>query len=103
MKVGIFTVLYNDSPLEKVLQYTSSLGYEAVELACWKGSNHIDIDKVLSGGAGEIRSLTSRYSLIISALSNHLEGQLILGPHDESTDVWFKGSSKEKVEYGGSR
>jgi sugar phosphate isomerase/epimerase len=52
MKVGLFTVLYNDRPLEKVLEYISQLGYEAVELACWKGSNHIDIDRVVSGGAG---------------------------------------------------
>jgi len=103
MKVGIFTVLYNDRPLEKVLQYVSQLGYEAVELACWKGSNHIDIDKVVSGGAGEVRALIGKYGLTISALSNHLEGQLILGPHDESTDIWFKGPPEEKAKYGAAR
>ncbi|MEM0345503.1 MAG: sugar phosphate isomerase/epimerase [Thermofilaceae archaeon] len=103
MKVGIFTVLYNDRPLERVLEYVSRIGYEAVELASWRGSNHIDIDRVATGGAGEIRNLVGKYGMIISALSNHLEGQLILGPHDESTDIWCKGTAEEKVKYGVQR
>lgn len=100
MKVGIFTVLYNDLPLEKVLQYISSIGYEAVELAAWKGSNHLDVEKVISGGGSEYKSLVKKYNLTISSLSTHLEGQLILGPHDSSTDDWFKGSPEEKQMYG---
>ena len=68
MRIGIFTVLYNEEPLEKVLKYVSDLGYEAVELAAWKGSNHLDIDKVLSGGAGELRRLVDKYNMIISGL-----------------------------------
>ncbi|MEM2616779.1 MAG: TIM barrel protein, partial [Thermofilaceae archaeon] len=103
MKVGIFTVLYNDRPLERVLEYVSRIGYEAVELAGWRGSNHIDVDRVVTGGAGEIRNLVGKYGMIISALSNHLEGQLILGPHDESTDIWCKGTAEEKVKYGVQR
>jgi sugar phosphate isomerase/epimerase len=62
MGIGIFTVLYNEEPLEKVLKYVSDLGYEAVELAAWKGSNHLDIDKVLSDGAGELRRLVDKYT-----------------------------------------
>ena len=103
MKIGIFTVLYNDRDFESVLKFVSSIGYEAVELAAWRGSNHLNIDKVLSGGAGEVKSLVEKYGLMISALSNHLEGQLILGPHDESTDDWFKGTPEEKVKYGTER
>ena len=100
MKIGIFSVLYNDKPLEDVLRYVSGLGYEAVEIAAWKGSNHIDLDRVLSGGAGELRNKVEKHGMIISALSNHLEGQLVLGPLDASTDEWFKGSAEEKVKYG---
>jgi len=51
MKIGIFTVLYDDRPLDDVLKYVSGLGYEAVEIAAWKGSNHIDLDRILQGGA----------------------------------------------------
>jgi len=100
VKVGIFTILYNDKPFEDVLKYVSSIGYEAVEVAAWKESRHIDIDKIISGNAGEYRKLVEKYGLIISALSNHLEGQLILGPHDESTDIWYKGTPEEKIKYG---
>jgi len=100
LKLGFFTVAFNDWPLEKVLEHIKKLGYEAVELAAWKGSNHLNIDKVLSGGAGEAKNLVEKYGLFISALSNHLEGQLVLGPLDESTDEWFKGTPDEKVKYG---
>jgi sugar phosphate isomerase/epimerase len=103
LKIGIFTILFNELNLEKVLEYVSKLGYEAVEIAAWKGSNHMNIEKVLSGGATEYKRTIEKYGLIISALSNHLEGQLVLGPHDESTDEWFKGTSEEKVKYGMER
>lgn len=103
MKIGIFTVLYNDKPLEAVLKYVSDLGYEAVEIAAWKGSNHLDIDKILTGGAGELKKKVEKHGMIISALSNHLEGQLVLGPLDASTDEWFKGTAEAKVKYGTER
>lgn len=103
MKIGLFTVLYNDKPFEEVLKFISKLGYEAVEIAAWKGSTHINLDSVLKGEASEYRRTVERYGLTISALSNHLEGQLILGPLDESTDDWFKGSPEEKVKYGMER
>jgi len=100
VKIGILTVLFNDWKLEKVLKYVSKLGYEAVEIAAWKGSNHIDIDKIIQGGATNFKKTIEKYGLILSGLSNHLEGQLVLGPHDESTDTWFKGSPQEKINYG---
>jgi len=99
MKIGIFTVLYDDKPLEDVLKYVSSLGYEAIELAAWKGSHHLDIDEVVKGKATALKNLVDRYGMVISGLSNHLEGQMVLGPLDSSTDDWYKGSPEEKVKY----
>lgn len=100
MKIGIFTILFDDKPLEKVLKYVSKLGYEAVELPVWRGTHHLDIDKILNGGATAFKKKIEGYSLTISALSNHAEGQLVLGPLDSSTDIWFQGSPEEKVKYG---
>jgi len=100
MKVGILTVLFNDKPFNDVLDFVSRLGYEAVELAAWKGSTHIDIEAILKGGAGKFKKNVEKRRLIISSLSNHLESQLILGPLDQSTDDWFKGTPEEKVRYG---
>ncbi|MBS7615057.1 sugar phosphate isomerase/epimerase [Candidatus Bathyarchaeota archaeon] len=103
MKIGIFTVLFNELKLEKVLEYVSKLGYECVELAAWKGSNHLNIDDVLSGGATKLKRTVEKYGLTISGLSNHLEGQIVLGPHDFSTDDFFKGTPEEKAKYGAER
>lgn len=103
MKIGIFTVLFNELKLEKVLEYVSKLGYECVELAAWKGSNHLNIDEVLSGGATKFKRMVGKYGLTISGLSNHLEGQIVLGPHDSSTDDFFKGTPEEKTKYGVER
>ena len=36
MKIGIFTNLFQDKPLNEVAQYISSLGYQMVELPAWK-------------------------------------------------------------------
>jgi len=103
LKIGIFTVLFNDWPLEKVLKYVSGLGYEAVEIAAWKGSNHLDIEKILKGGATEYKKTVEKHGLFISGLSNHLESQLILGPLDSSTDEQYRGTPEEKVKYGTER
>jgi len=103
MKIGFLTVAFNDWPLEKVLDHISRLGYEAVELAAWKASNHLNLERILSGGAGELRRIIESRGMIISALSNHLESQLVLGPHDTSTDEWFKGTPEEKAAYGVKR
>ena len=100
MKIGIFTVLYNDLKLEKVLKYVSNLGYQCVELAAWNGSKHLNIDEVLSGGATKLKETIEKYGLTISGISNHIEGQLVLGPHDASTDDFFKGTPEEKAKYG---
>ena len=42
MKMGLFSVLFNDKPLEEVAKYAADLGYEALERAARRGSNHID-------------------------------------------------------------
>jgi len=95
--------MYDDLPLDKVLPHISSLGYEAVELATWSGTRHLVLDKVVNGGAQELKNLVAKHGLIISALNNSLDSQLVLGPYDESTDPIYKGSPAEKEKYGTSR
>lgn len=103
MKLGIFTFLFNDKPLKEVAKYVSELGYEMVELPVWKGSNHLNIDKVLKGDHS-VKKILQKYNLEISALNNAPEGQLVLGPLDESTDEWAPSKDpKEKVKYGMER
>jgi sugar phosphate isomerase/epimerase len=90
-------------PLKDVLTYITRLGYEAVELAAWNHSNHLNIDKILKGGASRFKKDIKKRGLIISGLSNHFESQLVLGPHDRSTDEWYHGTPEEKIRYGMKR
>jgi sugar phosphate isomerase/epimerase len=100
MKIGIFTALFNDWPLEKVARHVAGLGYEAVELPAWAGSTHMDLNDVINGGAKKLRKLLADHGLSISAISHGVAGQLSMGPHDASTDDWAPGMNPEqKIAY----
>ena len=47
--------------------------------------------------------MVSSYGMIISALSNHTEGQIVLGPYGKDTDAIFKGTKEEKIKFGTER
>jgi len=100
MKIGIFTALYQEKPLEEIARYVSDLGYQMVELPVWEGNIHLNGEEVLKGNR-TVKTMLKKYNLDISALNCALAGQLVLGPHDESTDDWAPSSDpKEKVKYG---
>lgn len=100
MKIGIFTALFGDWPLEKVASHVAGLGYEALELPAWAGNGHFDLKEALGGGGKKLRRLLADHGLSISALNNGVAGQLTMGPHDSSTDVWAPGMSpSEKIAY----
>lgn len=101
MKLGVFTALFQDRPLEKVLAAAASLGYETVELPAWRGNPHLDLDATLADGGRSLRELTGRYGLGISAISNGREGHLVLGPHDWTVDRWAPvQGADERTRYG---
>jgi len=101
MKIGIFTALFGEWPLEKVAAHVAGLGYEAVELPAWAGNPHFDLEDALKGGGKRVRKMLADHGLVISALNCSIGGQLTLGPHDASTDPWAPGmSAAEKVAYG---
>ena len=74
MKLGLFSIAYEDVPLESILRHISSLGYESIELPAWKGNPHLDLDKIINGGAQEVKNLVSKYGITISGLNNYIEG-----------------------------
>ena len=82
----------------------AEMGYETAELPAFFDNGHFDIDEVVSGNnAKKIKDLAKKYKLTISALSNHTEGQWVLGPHTKDTDAFFKGSPAEKIKFGMER
>ena len=100
MKIGIFTALFGEWPLQQVARYVSGLGYEAVELPVWAGNKHLSLEAVLAGKGREVKKVLADHGLTISAISHGVAGQLSLGPLDSSTDVWAPGMSPEqKVAY----
>ena len=92
--------------LDEVCAFAAALGYEAVELACWHGSRHLDAERAVSepAYARTVRETVARHGLEISCVSNHLDGQLVLGPLDRSTDDWAPVTDPdEKVRFGTER
>lgn len=75
MKLGVFTVLYRDQPLNTVLDRLAKLGVEAVELGTgnYPGDTHCDPNLLLSDSNARQRLLgeVNARGMIISALSCH--------------------------------
>jgi sugar phosphate isomerase/epimerase len=72
VKVGVFTVLFQDMELEPMLDHVASLGLEAVELGTgnYPGNAHCDPDELLGDASKLLRAVEQR-GLAISALSCH--------------------------------
>ena len=75
MKLGVFTTLLSNLPLEEALKYFTSLGIEMVEIGCggYPGNAHADPEILLNDEAkfNEFTALLKKYNVGISALSCH--------------------------------
>ena len=85
------------------LDAIARLGVTALELPVDARSPLVDLDELVSGGAAGLAKELAVRDLAISAISNHQEGQLLLGPHHQDTDAIHPGSSEEKVAYATER
>jgi sugar phosphate isomerase/epimerase len=75
MKIGLFTALFGDKPLEEVLDLVADHGLEAVELGAgaYPGSPHLNVKKLLDNKPEQkklLKEVESR-GLMISAISVH--------------------------------
>lgn len=78
MQLGFATAILPDLSLEEVLAFAAEEGFECVEVMCWPtdatdqrryaGVTHIDVARLDEAGAREVRALTERYGVGISAL-----------------------------------
>jgi sugar phosphate isomerase/epimerase len=104
MKIGLVLSVYSNLSLDQALERAAAHGYEAVELSAHRAGGMIDIEELLKGdNASRLRQKVESYGLKISALGNHAEGQLVLGPHHRDTDWIFSGTAEEKVRYAVER
>jgi sugar phosphate isomerase/epimerase len=95
MRIGVFTVLFQDLPFEKALDKAIAAGVSAVEIGTggYPGSHHCPVDELLESAdrrRAYMQAINSR-GLIISAFSCHYEP---LSPikkiAQESDDVFRK-------------
>jgi sugar phosphate isomerase/epimerase len=78
MKLGLLTAPFPDTPLNDVADWASSVGFEALEIACWPrstgptrryaGTSHIDVAAVSAAEGKEIVAALAEKKLSISAL-----------------------------------
>jgi sugar phosphate isomerase/epimerase len=103
VKLGVCAQVLYHLPFEAALAQAAELGFEAIELPVDARNPFIDLDQALAGGHERIARAVRAAGLEISAVSNHQEGQLLLGPHGEDTDPIFRGSALDKVQYAQRR
>ena len=78
MKLGVLTAPFADTPLAEVAGWASSVGFEALEIACWPksagpsrryaGTSHIDVANLSAAEARDIPAGLAARGLSISAL-----------------------------------
>lgn len=75
MKLGVFTTLLSNLPLEEALRYFTSLGIEMVEIGCggYPGNAHADPAALLNDdrALADFKALLQKYNVGVSALSCH--------------------------------
>jgi sugar phosphate isomerase/epimerase len=75
MRLGLFTVLYGDTPLEQLLDRLGEMHITAVELGTggYPGNAHCDPDELLADESKvrALRRMLDERGIIISALSQH--------------------------------
>ncbi len=101
MKVGFCAVNYSEKPLEEVVELATSFGYECVEIPAYIGNGQVDAAEVLKGdNAKKLTKMVRDRGMFVSAISNHADSLLVMGPYGQDTDSICPGTKEEKVAYG---
>jgi sugar phosphate isomerase/epimerase len=97
MKLGIFTVLFDDRTLADAASYVSDLGYEMVELAV--GTRHFERERAAleANYLGTLKRTVIAEGLAISALSDHVSAHMMLPPADGSLEPWPGTNDQEEL------
>lgn len=87
--VTLFTGQWADLPLEVLAKKAASWGYDGLELACW--GDHLDVEKAAKDKkyCKKQIGILEKNRLKVWAISNHLAGQLVCDPNDDSRSDVF--------------
>jgi len=92
-KVALFTAQWADLPFTEIAAKGKEFGYDGLELACW--GDHFDVDRGSEdqGYCDQRRKMLDDIGLGCWAISNHLAGQLVCDPNDDSRSDGFAPES----------
>jgi sugar phosphate isomerase/epimerase len=77
MQLGFVSAIFGDLPLDEVLAFAGSEGYQCIEVMCWPSAKverpyggvcHIDVTGFTQAQADDIRALCEKHRVTISAL-----------------------------------
>lgn len=101
MKVGFCTMNFSEMPLLEVAKLAADHGYEALELPAYTDNGQVDVDALLkSGGAKQVKREIEAMGLCVSALSNHADSPLVLGPHGKDLESICPGGKEDQIRFG---
>ena len=101
MKLGFCAQNYSEKQLPEVCKMVADKGYEAIEIATYDGNGQCEAGEMLKdGNAKKMKQMVESHGLFISALSNHADSLLIMGPWGVDTDGIYKGTKEEKIKFG---
>ncbi|MFC1479332.1 sugar phosphate isomerase/epimerase family protein [Planctomycetota bacterium] len=103
--VTLFTGQWADLKLEDLASKAADFGYDGLELACW--GDHLDVDQGAESKSycEDKLALLDKHGLKCWSISNHLAGQLVCDPNDDSRSDGFvpeelAGKADEKRAWG---
>ena len=87
--VTMFTGQWADLSLEELAKKMSDIGYDGLELACW--GDHMDVFKASEdlSYCKKQKAILDKNKLQLFAISNHLAGQLVCDPNNDSRSDMF--------------
>jgi sugar phosphate isomerase/epimerase len=101
MKVGFCAVNYSELPIEDVTKLAADHGYECLEIPSYEGNGQIDADEILKGdNAKKLNAMVKSHGMFISAVSNHADSLLVMGPYGKGTDNICPGTKEDKIKFG---
>jgi len=87
--VTLFTGQWADLTLEDLAKKAAGWGYDGLELACW--GDHMDVAKAATDKqyCKKQLAILEKNKLKVFAISNHLAGQLVCDPNNDSRSDGF--------------
>jgi sugar phosphate isomerase/epimerase len=87
--VTLFTGQWADLPLKVLAEKAAAWGFDGLELACW--GDHMDVFRAAKDKryCARQRKILEQHNLQLFAISNHLAGQLVCDPNNDSRSDAF--------------